>query len=58
MKGGIRVSKPDVTLTAHVDKTEVDQAISKAERLAELLKEARSLAGELAAMEITLSVNI
>lgn len=56
MKGGIQVSKPDVTLTAHVDQTEVDLAISKAERLAELLKEARSLAGELASMEIPISV--
>lgn len=53
------MSRPDVvTLTAHVDQTEVDQAISKAERLAELLKEARSLAGELASMKITLSVNV
>lgn len=48
----------DVTLTARIDQIEVDQAISKASRLNELLKEASSLAGELASMEINLSVNV
>lgn len=48
----------DATLTVHVDQTEVDQAISKAKRLSELLKEARSLAGELASVEVTLTVDI
>lgn len=42
----------------HVDKSDVDLAIGKVEQLNELLKKARSLAGELASMEITLSVNI
>lgn len=46
------------TIKVHVDKSDVDLAIGKVERLNELLKEACSLAGELASMEITLSVNI
>lgn len=50
--------KPDVMLTAHIDLTEVDRATEKVERLNELLKEARSLAGELASREINLSVNV
>lgn len=49
---------PDIKLTAHVDQTEVDQALGKVEHLNELLKEARSLVGELASMEINLSVNV
>ncbi len=49
---------PNIMLTAHIDQTEVDQAIDKVERLKELLKEARSLVDELASMEIDLSVNV
>lgn len=43
--------------TDHVDWTELEDAISEAERLVKLLKEANSLAGELASMKITLAVN-
>lgn len=48
----------DIQLTAHIDMTEVDLTIEKAERLCELMKEARSLASELASTEINLLVNV
>lgn len=48
----------DPTITVHVDTSEVDEAIAKAERLAELMKEARTLAGELASMKIDLPIEI
>jgi len=52
-----KMENPQI-VKVHVDKSDVDLAIGKVERLNELLKEASSLAGELASMEITLSVNI
>lgn len=39
---------PDIKLTAKIDTTEIDKAIEKAVKLRELLKEANSLARELA----------
>lgn len=48
-----------VILRAHIDMREVDECTKKAERLSELLKEANSLADELASKgNITLSVEV
>lgn len=41
---------PDVKLIAKIDTTEIDKAVEKAVRLQELLKEANSLARELASI--------
>lgn len=45
-----------IKLTAKIDTTEIDKAIEKAVRLQELLKEANSLARELASTELKLDV--
>ena len=47
-----------IQLKAHVDKSEIEEAVKTAEHLGELLKEARSLADELASREINIPVNI
>mgnify|MGYP000663726261 CR=1 FL=1 len=48
----------DIRLTAEVDMAKVDEAIQKAERLSELLKEAKSLIDDLASMELKLDVKL
>lgn len=48
----------EVKLTAKIDTTEIDKAIEKAVRLQELLKEANSLARELASMELKFDVEL
>ena len=48
----------EVKLTAKIDTTEIDKAIEKAARLQELMKEANSLARELASMELKLDVEL
>lgn len=48
----------EITVKARIDTTDLDEVIKKAERLNALLKEASSLAGELASMEINLSLNV
>lgn len=48
----------EVKLTAKIDTTEIDKAIEKAVRLQELMKEANSLARELASMELKLDVEL
>ena len=52
------MSNGNVSIPVHVDHAKLDEAISKAERLGELLKEARSLAGELASLEVPISVDV
>lgn len=47
-----------IKLTAKIDTTEIDKAIEKAVKLQELLKEANSLARELASMELKLDVKL
>ena len=49
---------PDIKLTAKIDATEINKAIEKAVKLQELLKEANSLARELASMELKLDVKL
>lgn len=51
-------NKNNITLHAHIDTTEIDSVIAKAERLKSLLEEANSLADELASKEIKLSVDV
>ena len=58
MKGGEGVSNGNVSIPVHVDRAKLDEAVSKAERIGELLKEARSLAGELASLEVPISVDV
>ena len=48
----------DVRLTVKVDAEEVDEAMQKLQRLHELLKEANSLAKELASTELNLNVKL
>lgn len=48
----------EVKLTAKIDTAEIDKAIEKAVKLQELLKEANSLARELASMELKLDVKL
>lgn len=38
---------PDITLTAKIDTTEIDEAVKKANRLVELLQEASTIADSL-----------
>lgn len=47
-----------IKLTAKIDTTEIDKAVEKAVRLKKLLKEANSLARELASMELKLDVKL
>ena len=47
-----------IKLTAKIDTTEIDKAIEKAVRLQELLKEANSMARELASMELKFDVKV
>lgn len=48
----------EAEISVHVDTSEVDAAREKVEHLSELLKEARTLAGELASMKIDLPFEI
>ena len=48
----------DVHIPIKVDTTAVDAAAAKAKRLAEVLKEASTLARELASMDISVSIEI
>lgn len=54
------MEKSTTKLVAHVnvDQAKIGEAEEKVMRLSELLKETHSLAGELASIEITVSVNI
>lgn len=47
-----------VTVTVNVDMTEVKHAIKKAKRLLKLLKEANSLADELASKKLKLKIDV
>lgn len=47
-----------IKLTAKIDTTDIDKAIEKAVKLRELLKEANSLARELALMELKLDIEL
>lgn len=49
---------PEVKLTAKIDTEEIDEAIQKLQRLHELLKEANSLAKELASTELNLDIKL
>lgn len=48
----------DIKLTAEVDTAKVDEAIQKAERLSELIREAKSLIDDLASIELNLDVKL
>jgi len=48
----------EANATVHVDAHEIDSALEKAERLVELLKEAKSLSSELASAKISLEINV
>lgn len=48
----------DIKLTAEIDIAKIDEATQKAERLFELLKEAKSLIDDLASMELKLDIKL
>lgn len=48
----------DVVVNVKLDHTEVDSALEKAERLNEILNEAKSIFTELANLEIKFSVDV
>lgn len=50
--------KMNEVIKVKVDRSEVKKAIKKAKRLRKLLKEANSLADELASKEIMLKINV
>ncbi|MCL2841799.1 MAG: hypothetical protein FWE05_13655 [Defluviitaleaceae bacterium] len=47
-----------VTINANVDTSKIDEAITKADRLRNLIKEAKSLADDLASTEINLKLDV
>ena len=47
----------EVLVRAHVDQTDIDEMMGKFERIRDLMKEANSLAGELASSEKTIKIN-
>ena len=49
---------PDVKMEVKIDTTEIDKAIEKSVRLQELLKEANSLARELASTELNIKIKL
>lgn len=49
---------PDVKMEVKIDTAEIDEVMQKLQRLYELLKEANSLARELASMELKLDIKL
>lgn len=47
----------EVLVRVHVDQTEIDEMLGKFERIRDLMKEANSLAGELASGEKTINIS-
>lgn len=59
MRGGENVDKNhEVTVYTHIDQTELDEVMRKAERVRDLMKEANSLIGEMASKEISLTLQL
>ena len=48
----------NVKLKAHLDNSEIDEAMKKAERFVELLKEAKSLADDLASVRFKIGYKL
>lgn len=48
----------DTEVKVHVDMTEVEEYISKAKELERLLKEAKSLADDLASVDLTMEIKV
>lgn len=58
-KWGIcRKENMDTEVKVHVDMTEVEEYISKAKELERLLKEAKSLADDLASVDLTMEIKV
>ena len=53
-----RIPLPDVKMEVKIDTAEIDEVMQKLQRLYELLKEANSLARELASMELKLDIKL
>jgi len=47
-----------IVVGAHIDQTEIDEVLDKAERIRDLIKEANSLVGELASREINIELTV
>ncbi len=47
-----------VVVDVHIDQTDLDEVMQKTERIRDLVKEARLLAGELSSKEINLKLRV
>lgn len=52
------MNKEKAVVKVCIDQTDLNEVLQKCERLSELLKEARSLAGELASLAVNVSVDV